>query len=158
MTLTLPSIVSSAYVGTKADFRTAKVDRSGANRTEYFTATIPAITVITTVIGLVPVQKGARFCHGASQFYVDDLDSSTNVTFDLGYTYYDSAVGTSDDNAIASALTTAQTGGLITFDEPLGMDHVFLGDAWITMTITGGSTTTQGVIKGQVVIAYDTAG
>lgn len=158
MTTTLPSIVSTKYLGTVADFREAKVDRSGAVRLEYFTATIPAVTVITTVVGLVPVQAGARFVQGASCIYIGDLDTSTNVTFDIGYTYYDSADGTSDDNAIASALTTAQTGGIVVFDEILGADHLFTGRAWITLTVTGGSTTTSGVVKGQIALVYDTAG
>lgn len=156
MTLSYPSIVPTKYQGTYVDFNNVKVDRDGCNRTQYTEVTIPASTVITTVVGLVPFVKGARFCQGSSQLYIADLDTSTNVTFDIGYTYEDSA-NTSDDNAFASALTTAQTGGLITFDEFAGLDFVAAGNGWITLTVTGGSTTTAGAVKGQCVLCYDGA-
>lgn len=154
MTLSYPSIVPTNFNADYKDFFHVKADYEGSNRTQYFTVTIPAVTVITTVVGLVPFVKGARFNQGASQFYIADLDTGTNVTFDIGYTYEDSA-NTSDDNAFASALTTAQAGGLVVFDEFIGLGWVAAGNGWITLTVTGGSTTTAGAVQGQAVLCYD---
>lgn len=153
--MTTPSIVSSKYAGTSADFLKAKIDRSGACRNEYFTVTVPGSTSTSTVIGLVPFRKGARFVQGASQLYTADLDTGTDVTIDIGYVYDDNVTYTNDPDAFASALTTAQTGGLITFDEFAGLSWQADGDGWIAITTGGGSTTTSGAIKGQIVLAYD---
>jgi hypothetical protein len=156
MTLTLPSVVSSRYAGTTADFRNCKVDRSGALRMEYFTVTIPAATASAALVGLVPFNKGARLVWGASKLYTADLDTSTNVTYDLGYTYYDSDLGTSDPDAWASALS-GQTAALLTADEEEILSWEAAADGWIGLTI-GAETTTEGAVKGQIVLSYDAAG
>lgn len=156
--MTTPNIFSTNYTGANpGDYLKAKCDRSGATRMEYFTATIPATTTTSTVVGLVPFRKGARFVQGACQFYIADLDTATNVTFDIGYVYQDNdtATNVNDPDAFASALTTAQTGGLITFDEFAGLSWVATADGWIALTTGGGSTTVAGAVQGQAVLAYD---
>src|SRR5574343_356257 len=130
MSLSYPSIVSSNFLGTAVDFKSCKVDRDGCFRGQYFTATMPASTATSTVVGLVPFNKGFRLAQGATHLHITDLDASTNVTFDIGYVYEDSAY-TSDADAFASALTTAQTGGLITFDEHAGLGWVAEANGWI---------------------------
>lgn len=161
MTLTLPSIVPTTYAGTSADFRTAKVDRGGDLRAEYFTVSVPGTTVTTTIIGLVPFQKNFRFHLGASIISTADLDSGSSVTVDIGYTYYDSTLGTSSGAAFGSALTTAQTGGtftLIKTTETNVVTWVAAADGWLTATIGGGNTTTTGNLYGQIVGSYDVGG
>lgn len=156
--MTTPTIFSSNYTGANpGDYLNAKVDRSGAMREEYFTATIPANTTSGTVVGLVPFRRGASFIQGASQFYIADLDTATSVTFDIGYIYQDNDTTTNvdDANAFASALTTAQSGGLITFDEFAGLSWVATADGWIALTTGGGTTTTAGAVQGQAVMSYD---
>lgn len=161
MTLTLPSIVPANYVGTAKDFLACKVDRSGALRSEYFTVSVPGTTAGTTVIGLVPFQKGFRLHLEASIFSVADLDTSTNVTIDLGYTYYDSTLGTSSGAAFCSAGTTPQAGGkftLIQTTESNVVTWVAATYGWITATLGASATTTTGNIYGQVVGSYDIGG
>lgn len=161
MALTLPTIVPAFYVGTKADFLTCKVDRSGALRAEYFTVSVPGTTAGTTIIGLAPFQKGFRFHTAASVVSVADLDSSTNVTVDLGYTYYDSTLGTSSGAAFASAVTTAQTGGKISFIESTETNvvtWVAAAAGWLTATLGASATTTTGNFYGQIVGSYDIGG
>lgn len=155
--MTTPNIFSTQYTGANpGDYLNAKVDRSGANRTEYFTVSIPAATTAGTVVGLVPFRRGARFNQGSSQFYVADLDTATTVTLDFGYIYQDNDTTTNvnDTDAFASAVTTAQAGGLITFDEFAGLSWVATADGWIAAT-TGGTTTTTGSLQGQAVMSYD---
>lgn len=156
--MTTPTIFSSNYTGANpGDYLKAKIDRSGANRAEYFTATIPATTTTGNIVGLVPFRKGAKFVQGASQFYVADLDTATGITLDIGYVYQDNdtATNVNDADAFASAITTAQSGGLITFDEFAGLSWVATADGWIAATTGGASTTTAGAIQGQAVLSYD---
>ena len=154
--MTNPTIVPTKYAADDGDYNIAKVDRSGALRVEQNSVTIPAATASGVVVGIVPFRKGAKFVFGASKLYVADLDTGTDVTMDIGFVYSDAVTYTSDPNAFASALTTAQTGGLIVFDEHAGLTFIAEADGWIAVTLGGGQpTTTEGVIKGQVVLAYD---
>lgn len=162
MTLSLPTYVSTAYVGTSADFRNAKVDRSGALRSEPFVTNITAAAASDVVIGLVPFKAGFRFCPSASTISVSDLDTDSDLTLDFGYTYYDSTLGTSDPNAFATQVTTGQAGGVVTMDEAgasTSYSWVAAADGWITMTMgVGGTSYTTGVVAGNIVGCYDTAG
>lgn len=153
--MTTPTVYPTKYTATSADFNRAKIDRSGATRVEYVSVSVPSSTAASTVVGLVPFRKGARFVQGASQLYTADLDTGTSVTLDIGYVYDDNTTYTNDPDAFASAITTAQTGGLISFDEFAGLSWVAAADGWIAVTTGGGSTTTTGAIQGQVVLAYD---
>lgn len=154
--MTTPTILPTGFSGTVTDYLHAKVERDGCLRTQYSTVTIPASTATTTVIGLVPFQKGFRLNVGATALAVADLDTSTNVTLDIGYVYKTGSSETDDPNAFASAITTAQTGGYITFDEPTtGLPFVAADDGWIAVTIGGGATTTSGAFYGQVGGCYD---
>lgn len=155
MTLVLPTYVPTAYAGTAADFRNVKRDASGAVRACKFSTAITAAAASDVLIGLVPFQKGARLA-GAPLIHVTDLDTDSDLTVDLGWTYYDSTAGTSDPNGLASAMTTAQAGGLLVPDEHAMIDWVAEADGWITLTLgTGGTSYTTGVVKGIIPIAYD---
>lgn len=155
MTLTLPSIVNSTYAGTAADFRTVKVDRSGALRREYFSVSIPTGTVTGTYVGLVPFNKNARLSIGSP--YIENVGDGS-FTFDLGILYYDSTLGTTDDDAFASAMTTGQSGGLIVLDEHAWIDVLTAADGWIVLKTGGSTTDNTGVIKGHASISYDVMG
>lgn len=154
--MTTPTIVPTGYDKTSKDYLHAKVERDGCLRTQYKTVTIPASTATNTVIGLVPFQKGARINLAATGLAIADLDTSTNVTIDIGYVYKTGSSETDDPNAFASDLTTAQSGGYITFDEPTtGLPWVAADDGWLALTIGGGATTTSGAFYGQVGMCYD---
>lgn len=153
MTLTAPGIVPSGYNGDATDFLKTKVDRSGATRLVAGTVTVPASTAANTYVGLIPVNKGARISY-ASRVYTADLDSSTNVTFDIGYLYYDSATGSSVDAAFVSGSTAPQAGGIITFTASAGLTWSAAGDGWIVVKVKA-QTTTSGDLNFQVAVSYD---
>ncbi|MDP9195209.1 MAG: hypothetical protein M3O22_00295 [Pseudomonadota bacterium] len=152
--MTTPSIVPTKYAGDDGDFLIAKIDRSGALRMEYVSVSVPSGTATSTVVGLVPFRKGARFIQGATQLYVENIGDGS-FTFNVGYVYDDNTTYTNDDDAFASALTTGQAGGLITFDEHAGLSWVADADGWIVATTGGSTTDNTGVIKGQACLAYD---
>lgn len=155
MTLTLPTYVASGFAGTAADFRNVKRDTSGAVRANRFSTAITAAAASDVLVGLVPFQKGARLA-GMPILHVSDLDTDSDLTLDFGWTYYDSTLGTSDPNGLCSAVTTGQTGGLVSIDEEEMIDWVAEADGWITMTIgTGGTSYTTGIVKGIIPLAYD---
>lgn len=154
--MTTPTVLPTGFDGTSKDYLHTKVDRDGCLREQYSTVTIPASTVATTLIGLVPFNKGFRLSSGGTRLAVADLDTSTNVTFDVGYVYKTGSAETDDPNAFATLLTTAQTGGYIVFDEPTtDLPFVAADDGWIVMQIAAGTTTTAGAFYGQVVGCYD---
>lgn len=158
MTLTLPTYVSTKYVGDKSDFLRAKVDRSGAVRNEPFITNITAAAASDVLIGLIPFQKGFRLA-GLPHIAVTDLDTDSDLTLDIGYTYYDSTLGTSDPNAFVTAATTGQAGGTFTIDEAAATTFtgfVAAADGWITMTMgTGGTSYTTGIVSGNISFTYD---
>jgi hypothetical protein len=152
--MTTPNIVPAKYAGNKTDFLRAKQDAGGGNRTEVFSVDVPVGTAINAIVGIVPFRKGASFCHGASKFYIGDIGDNALV-FDVGYIYDDQVTYTSDPDAFASALTTGQAGGLVSFDEHAGLTWVADADGWIAITLSGSVTNAAGVIKGQAVLFYD---
>ncbi len=152
--MTTPSIVPTKYAGTDLDFLKAKIDRSGAVRMEYFSVTIPSGTAAGTVVGLVPFRKGARLVYAATQGHIENIGDGS-FTFNVGYVYDDNTTYTNDDDAFASALTTGQSGGLITFDEHAGLSWVAEADGWYALTTGGSTTDASGAAKGQICSAYD---
>lgn len=161
MTTALPTIYPTGYAGTTADFRITKDDSSGAVRVVTGTVTVPATTATSTVIGLVPFNKGCKINVFASGLYTQDLDSSTNVAFDIGWTYYDSTLGTSDPNGFVALNTTPQSGGFIPFSgtsaSSSGVQFTAATDGWLTVT-NSAATTTSGAIQFAVSLAYDPSG
>lgn len=159
MALSYPTLYPTGYAGDATDYNRVKVDRSGALRVVTGTVSIPATTATSTLIGLVPFVKGAKVHYGSS-VYTQDLDSSTNVTFNIGYTYEDSA-NTSQAAGFVSGSTVPQSGGLIPFTatsgSSVGMSFTAVGNGWITITNTA-ATTTTGAVQFNIAIAYDSSG
>ena len=154
--MTTPSIAPTKYSKTSQDFNIAKIDRSGACRTEFVTVTVPASTASGTVIGLVPFRKGARFICHSSGLNTADLDTGTSVTFSVGYVYDDNVTYTNAPSAFVSGSTTPQTGGTISLTG-LATSYGFVAaaDGWIAVTTGGGLTTTAGDINAQITLSYD---
>lgn len=117
------------------------------------TATIPAGTAATTVIALVPFQKGGIVQYG-SALAIDDLDSGATVTLDWGIVYDDDTTYTNDPDAFAAAVTTAQTGGVIRPSEVAGSTFQAEADGWVTATVAAGPTDTEGDITFNGTISY----
>ncbi len=152
--MTTPAVLPVGFDGTSKDFLHTKVDRSGAVRGEYTTVTVPSGTADGVSVGLIPFNRGYRMLQGATQLYVGNIGAAT-TTIDVGYAYKTGSTGTDDPDAFASGLTTAQAGGLITFDEFAGLSWVALDDGWITVTVRTAATDAEGAVLGQVVGEYD---
>lgn len=156
MTTTLPSIAPTGYALDTTDFLHAKCDKSGATRLVTGSVSIPATTATATIVGLMPFRAGAKLGYGA-RVYSADLDTSTNVTVDIGYTYYDSATGSSVDDAFVDTSTAPQAGGMMEMTAVAGMTWTALGDGWITVTFNA-ATTTTGSLTFSLPIVYDSSG
>jgi hypothetical protein len=160
MTTALPTIYPVGYAGDTTDFLKTKVSREGDVRVQTGTVAIPATTATSTLIGLMPFNKGCKIVMGSS-VYSDDLDTSTNVTFNIGYTYYDSTTGTSNASGFVAGSTIPQTGGMIPFTATsgasAGMTWTAAADGWIAITNTA-ATTTSGNVLFNIAFAYDPSG
>lgn len=152
--MALPDNVPSNYSGDSTDFKKTKRDTFGANRIQYNTIAVADSASAGTTYGIFPFNKGFRFDYG-STIHVSDLDTGTTVTLNVGYEYEDTAVAVADPDAFASAVTTAQGGGFITFDEVTGLSWVAEDDGWVIVSIAAGPVTTAGTLQGQVKGVYD---
>lgn len=152
--MTTPSIVPTKYAATVTDFLKAKIDRSGALRTEYVTVSVPSGTTASTVIGLVPFRKGARFVRGASSVYLENIGDGS-FTADIGYVYDDNTTYTNVPKAFADADTAGRTGGYATLSALAGLSWVAAADGWIAVTTGGSTTDATATIQAQVTLAYD---
>lgn len=151
--MTTPTNLPTGYNGTYTDYLHTKADRDGCARLQYSSISITAAATAGTTYGLVPFNKGFRLSYG-SRLSTADLDTSTNVTLDIGYTYKTGSSATDDPDAFATALS-AQTAGVLTFDEVAGLSWVAEDDGWITVTLAAGPTTTTGTVGGQFLGVYD---
>lgn len=153
--MTTPTIYPAQFNPSIGDvFAKAPALRNGAVQAVEVTVSVPSSTATSTVIGLMPFNKGARI-HYDSRLLTADLDSSTNVTLDVGYVYDDNTTYTNDPNAFVAASTTAQTGGIITFSATAGFQFIAEADGWVAVTTGGGSTTTTGNIQAELMVSYD---
>lgn len=152
--MTLPSIVPTGYDGTATDFTKAKADHSGATRLQPFNVSIPSGTVTSTIVGLIPVRKGARLSLNGSIFVSDAL--GTSVTAGIGIVYNDNTNNTNNQTLWVSAATTPAAGGTFTLINTYAAASYFAtDDGWIVLTTGGATTGSTGTIHGQVAISYD---
>ena len=159
MTLTLPTIYPAGYQGTATDFKACKADRSGALRMVEYVVAIPSGTT-TALVGLVPFNKGCRIhIIGSSVQANTALDTGTSIAVSVGYTYYDSTLGTSSGTAFVSSATTWQSSALTALtllNAPATVGQVkTTADGWITLTCSSGTTSTTGNVFGSFMISYD---
>lgn len=153
--MTLPTLIPARYPSAASGPLLCKADRNGRLDSEYNITTVTTAATTATNIGLRPFRQGAVFSYGASTIYIPDWDTSTNVTVNVGYVYVDNVTYTNDVDAFASALTTGQTAGFVTFDENAGMSWRAQGDGWIVLNIQAGTVTTQVNVESQISLAYD---
>lgn len=154
--MTTPTIYPTGYAGDATDYLHAKVDRSGAVRMVTGSVSVPALTATDTIIGLMPFQKGAKLGYGA-RVYTADLDSSTNVTLDIGYVFDDNATYTNVLDAFVAASTAPQSGGMIEMTASAGMTFSAGANGWIVAQVNA-ATTTTGALVFNLPIAYDVSG
>lgn len=147
-----PANLPSGYNGDSTDFLKVRRDAFGATRQVYASIAVADSASAGTTYGLVPFQKGATLDYGG-KLYTPDLDTDSNVTWNLGYLYEDSTL-TSDDNAFISA-GSGQTAGVLVFDENEGMSFVAAGNGWVTAALAAGPVTTAGTIELKAGVAYE---
>lgn len=118
-------------------------------------ATIPAVTVVATNIGMIRFEK--NFSLTGLAIVSDDLDTATNVLLDVGF-LLDSTTG-EDPNAFLAAIDIAQDAGSRTWpvDDGLltGISFIASEGGWLSVTTSGGSTTTAGDITLIAEFTYD---
>jgi len=152
---TYPDNVPTGYAGDSTDFNKVKRDTFGALRSQYTSIAVADSASAATSYGLIPFQKGFRISYG-SKFYTPDLDTTTNVTWNLGYLYEDTAVAgaASDEDAFASALS-GQSAAVLAFDENEGMSFEAQGNGWVTATLAAGPVTSAGTVEATIDFRYD---
>jgi hypothetical protein len=159
MTTTLPTIYPVGYSGTTTDFNQVKADRSGALRIQTGTVAVPNSTASGTLIGLLPFVAGLKVLYG-SAVYTDAM--GTSVAFNIGWTYYDSTLGTSQAAGFVSGSTVAAAGGMIPFTASSGSSLGMVLDAaasgWITVTPITAAVGSSGNIEYSIAFAYDPSG
>ncbi|QDP62950.1 MAG: hypothetical protein Unbinned5081contig1002_55 [Prokaryotic dsDNA virus sp.] len=147
-----PDNVPTGYAGDYTDFNKVKRDTFGALRSQYTSIAVADSATASTSYGLIPFQKGFRVSYG-SKFYTPDLDTASNVTWNLGYLYEDSTE-TSDPDAFASAVS-GQAAAVLSFDENEGMSFEATGNGWVTATLAAGPVTTAGTVEATIDFRYD---
>jgi hypothetical protein len=154
---TYPDNVPTGNAGDYTDFLKVKRDTFGALRSQYTSIAVADSASAGTTYGLVPFQKGFRISYG-SKFYTPDLDTTTNVTWNIGYMYEDTsssgAAAASDPDAFASAVS-GQAAAVLTFDENEGMSFVASGNGWVTAALAAGPVTTAGTVEATLDFTYD---
>jgi hypothetical protein len=155
--MTTPNIVPAQYQGNDNDYLNVKLDRSGAARIFAGTVSVPSGTVATSIVGLVPFNKGARFTIGDKSVYCGNFGAGT-TTVDVGYIYDDNTNFTNDVDAWASASTAPQSGGFVTVDEIVGHTFVAAADGWIAVTINTADADATANISFNFAGAYDGLG
>lgn len=160
--MTLPTIYPVEYNGTATglspDFTKVKADRSGAARVYSGSVSVVSGTAATTIIGLVPFNKGARFHLSNTSIYVPDIGAGT-TTISIGYVYSDNTNNTNNATAWASASTAIQAGGYVSLTAAAtGLNFVATADGWVVATINTAATDATGSISFQILGSYDGLG
>ncbi len=155
MTNVYPTYVPTRYSGTYRDFLDVRRDVSGATRQVYESMSVADSASAGTTYGLIPFQAGATMDYG-SKFYTPDLDTDTNVTWNLGYLYEDSATAAAASDADAFiSLGSGQSAAILSFDEFAGMSWVAAGNGWIVAALAAGPVTTAGTVEFRGAMAYE---
>jgi len=121
-------------------------------------ATIPAVTVAGTNIGMIRFER--NFSLVGLAIKSDDLDTGTAVLLDVGF-LLDDTTG-EDDNAFLDNIDIAQDGGSLLWPVAdgllTGISFVATGGGWLSVTTRAASTTTAGDITVIAEFTYDLLG
>lgn len=155
--MTTPSIVPTVYSATDKDYLQAPGTRGGCVMNVKGSVSVPSATAATTVIGLIPFQKGAGF--HAPNFHCGNFGAGTS-TVSIGIVYDNDTDNTNDVDLFASASTAPQSGGYVTLDEKEWLNYVTTANGWLAATLntadadaTADLTFNVGVSYGDRVIA-----
>lgn len=113
----------------------------------YNSFTIAATAIAGTKIGMIRVEKGDKI--SLEMVTTDDLDTSTNVTFTVGI-MYDSNTDYADDEDKFMTTQSGQAAAKLLRDAASmtadAYEFVVPTAGYITVSLTGGPTTTNGAI------------
>lgn len=158
MANTTPTVFSdAAYNNGTVQPLSAKMEPQ-CNLAQLATYAVPALTAQNTVIGMIPFQTG--FSLLAYALKVPDLDTSTNVTYDVGYCY-PAAFGSSTTEDLAAFATGASAQAATSVIWPVaaglltGVSFTATQPGYLTIRITGGATTTAGTFSMLTRFTYD---
>lgn len=148
--MTTPSILADTA-------GSAKVDRSGAVRSEKAIATIPAAAAADTIVGMIRFQEG--FSLDQLAVVSEDLDTAINVTLDVGYVYDDDTTYTNDPDAFFDGLDIVQDAGSVVWPVADGLltgtGFIAEADGYIVVQTKGAVTTTEGDVTVKALFSYD---
>ncbi len=150
--MTTIAVVPAGFANNDTDFLKAKVDRSGAARIVAGSVTVPNGTAATSLVGLLPFQRGARIKLDDKSIHVANIGAAT-TTVDIGVAYADATPDVLD--AFVSASTAIQAGGFIAIDEIAGLTLVTQADGWLVARINTANTDAEGAFTFQALVAYD---
>jgi hypothetical protein len=151
--MTLPTIFPLGFDGTDKDFLKTKANLNGAAVLVNGSVSVASGTVVSTNVGLVPFNKGAKFNISDKSVYVDNIGDAS-LTVNLGIIYNDNVTFTNDVDAFASLSTAGQAGGFITIDEKEGLTFVAEADGWLNIQTAGSTTDATGLIRFNVLVSY----
>ncbi len=152
--MTLPIYFANGYSDGTLDVNLAPSGQGDGPRMVVRTAAIADNATAGSTYGLVPFQKGMTVSYG-SKLITADLDTASNVTWDLGYIYLDNDTTTNinDTDAFISA-GSGQAAGVLSFDEVSGATFVATAAGWVIATLAAGPVTTAGDITFNGTISY----
>lgn len=152
--MTTPTILANGYSNAETDVNLAPSGQGDGPRLVVRTAVVSDNATEGTTYGLIPFLKGASVDYG-SKLITSDLDTTTNVTWNLGYVYLDNDTTTNinDTDAFISAVS-GQAASVISFDEVAGATWVATAPGWITATLAAGPVTTAGTVTFNGIISY----
>jgi len=152
--MTTPTNLPTGYDGTYKDFLKTKVDRDGCVRLSVSSIAVADNATAGTIYGLVPFNKGARLSYGG-RLGSPDLDTASNVTWNVGYVYETGATTIADDPDAFASGVSGQAEAVIAFDETEGLTWVAAANGWLIAQLAAGPVTTAGTITLQAPMAYD---
>lgn len=152
--MTTPIVLATGYTDATNDVNFAPSGQGDGPRVVVRSAVVADNATVGTTYGLVPFQKGMSVDYG-TKLITSDLDTTTNVTWNYGYTYLDNDTTTNinDTDAFISA-GSGQAAGVIGFNEGAGATFVATAPGWLTATLAGGPVTTAGTITHNGTISY----
>lgn len=152
--MTTPTIFSDKYADANALYR-APVRREGSVGHERATAVIPAGTAVSTNVGLIPFQKGAKVCMRGSSVRATDGDTATTATLNVGWVYNDNVTYTNDPDGFIALSAAPQTGAVAPFDAVAGYSFIAEAPGWIIAQPQGETVEVEYSVIADVLISYN---
>ena len=155
--MALPTIVPTGFAGDYTDFLKAKVERDGSAFLNNGVVSVPSGTVVSTIVGLIPVVAGAKINPVSLAVHCAALGAS--VTGSIGVVYQNSTEGTDVPTLFVSGSTTPAAGGnIVIAASATNIPYVATGNGWLALTLAGATTGSTGSVNVMATISYFNGG